>query len=236
MKSCMRDYLESSILRHGDIKDLSAVIEKGEKPAYKAFIDFMEGKTDPDIDIETTEKIIRKKIEEKQLGEEVYDVIISSPAKRAQATAGTVNTVLQTDKPIRISEYLREVKLPMDTISQEFYESAKNISEVRQKALEAFLAGDKLDEDALSTYRRAERFLIYLRRIRKQTMKKPLFITHGIFLRFLDLAMRHEGVNLPDDEAKAVIEREFKETKRRGTFEGMRIESNNEGIKSVGII
>lgn len=232
----MRDRLESSILRHGDVKDLSAAIERGEKPPYADFVDFMEGKTDPEVDTETTTELIRKKIAEGQMDKEDFDVIITSPAKRAQGTAETVNQVLGTDAAIRTSEYLKEVNLPMGSVTPEFYQGAKNINEVRKRALEAFLGGDKLDEDAVDAYRRAERFLVYERRIRKQTAKKPLFITHGIFLRILDLAMKHQEEELSDDQIRTMVKEEFAGTKRPGTFEGIRIESTEEGIKSVGIV
>ena len=88
----------------------------------------------------------------------------------------------------------------------------------------------------LDVYRRAERFLVYVRRIRKMTAQKPQFITHGVFLRFLGLAMKHQGENLSDDKVRAMVLEEFKGTKRRGTFEGLKIVANSEGIKSVGII
>ncbi len=68
----MRDSLESSILRHGDIKDLSAAIERGEKPPYDDFVDFMEGKTDPEIDAETTSELVRKKMAEGQMKREDF--------------------------------------------------------------------------------------------------------------------------------------------------------------------
>ena len=106
----------------------------------------------------------------------------------------------------------------MGSISAEFYEKAKNINEVRQEALEAFLRGAKIDESVLDVYRRAERFLVYVRRIRKMTAQKPQFITHWVFLRFLGLAMKHQGENLSDDKVRAMVLEEFKGTKRTGNL------------------
>ena len=115
----------------------------GGKPPYADFVNFMEGKTDPEVDNKTTQEIITKKVGDGQLKKDGFDLIITSPGKTA-TTAEIENQVLQTNKPIRISDYLREPKLPMGSISAEFYEKAKNINEVRQEALEAFLEEPKL--------------------------------------------------------------------------------------------
>lgn len=230
-----REYLESPLFRHGEIENLSKIIEKGEKPPYEDFIKFMEGKIDPPIDREATEKLIREKIKEGKKRDN-FDIIIYSPVLRAKQTAELIKEILELEIPIHPSKYLREINIPMDDITPEFYEQAKDIYEVRKKFLDHFLSGKKIDEDIVDVYKRAERFLTYFRRIKIFTNKRPLFITHGLFPRFLELATNHQGEKLSDDEIRTIIKEEFSKTKRPGVLEGFRITSTKEGSKLLDLI
>ncbi len=230
-----RDYLESSIFRHGKIEKISKSIEAGKKPPYEEYIKFMQGEIDPSIDREETGELIQKKIEAGELKKENFDIIICSPALRARQTSGLVKELLGTDAPVHPSEYLREVKISMEDITPEFYEQAKDVHEVRKKFFESLLAGKKVDEDIVDVYKRAERFLTYLQRIKKFTNKKPLFIGHGIFPRFLELAINHQEENLNDDEIRNLIKEEFNKTTTYGTFKGLRIASGRGGSKIISL-
>jgi broad specificity phosphatase PhoE len=230
-----REYLESSMLRHGRIEGLSELIEAGKKPPYAEFIKFMQGETDPPIDEAATGELIQEKIRQGKLNKEDFDIIICSPALRARQTSELVKQLLTTDAPVHPSEYLREARIPMGDITPEFYEQAEDISAVRKKFFESLLEGKKVDEDVVDIYRRAERFLVYLRKIREFTAKKPLFISHGIFSRFLELAVNHQGEQLDDENVRNFMSEELSETKRHGTFEGFKLASTKEKPKIIGL-
>lgn len=231
-----RESLESPLLRHGVIEKLGPVIEKGGKPPYGDFINFMENKVDPPIDKEATRKIVEDKMKEGKINRNDFDIIICSPALRAKQTAELMNDVLGLDAEVHPSAYLREINIPMGEITPEFYGKAKDIYEVRKKFMESFLAGGKIDEDVVDVFKRATRFLTYLRRIRKLTDKKPLFVTHGIYSRFLNLAIDHEADKLKDDEIRDLIKKEFAQTARPGNLGGFELSSSEKGTKIVGLV
>jgi len=78
----------------------------------------------------------------------------------------------------------------MDDITPEFYEGAKNLKEVREKFIQSFMDGKKVDVDIVDTYKRAQRFLRYLKGVKNLAGKKPLYISHGLFPRFLEIAIK----------------------------------------------
>ena len=230
-----RESLESSLLRHGKIEGFSEFIEAGKKPPYDEYVKFMRGEIDPPVDRGATKELIEEKIRTGKLKKEDFDIIICSPALRARQTSELVKENLETDVSIHPSEYLREMNIPMEDVTPEFYEQAKDIYEVRNKFFESLLAGKKVDEDIIDAYKRAERFLTYFRRVKKFTGKKPLFIAHGIFQRFLELAINHQGEQLDDDQIRNFIQEELQQTARHGTFDGFRIASGKEGAKIIGL-
>lgn len=211
------------------------MIEKGEKPPYEEFIKFMKGEIDPPIDAETTKSLINQRTEEGRLSKKGFDIIICSPALRARQTSELIKKTIANPVPVHVSKYLREVNIPMDDITPEFYMQAKDIHEVRQKFMDSFLAGEKIDEDVIEVYRRAERFLTYFRRIRKWTGKTPLFISHGIFPRFLNLAIKHQGEDLDNDKIRIMVREEFAKTSRPGTLRGFRLSIFETGEKILGL-
>ena len=231
-----REYLESTLLRHGDIAELSRYIERGEKPPYADFVKFVEGQFDPPVDEEATRNLIKAKFKNRQEGQASFDSIICSPALRAQQTAGLIRDELHLDSDIHPTQYLDEVKISMAQVTSEFYEKAKDIHEVRAKFMESFLNGEKVDEDIVDVFKRAREFLTYFRRVRKWTSHQPLLVTHSIFCRFIDLATRHEGEELTDEQIRALVQEEFSKTQRPGTLEGFRISSSPEGTKVLGVV
>lgn len=231
-----REYLESPLFRHGKVEGFSELIEAGKKPPYDEYIKFMRGEIDPPIDREATEELIQKKIETGELKKEDFDILICSPALRAKQTSELVKELLITEAPVHPSKYLREVITPMDDITPEFYEKAKDINEVRAKFFESLFNGKKVDEDIVDVYKRAERFLTYFHRIKKFTGKRPLFITHGIFSGFLELAINHQEEELNDEQIRNLVKEEFGKTTKRGTFEGFKLASGKEGTKIMGLI
>lgn len=230
-----RNHIEVGIVRHGSIANLSSRIEKGEKPPYEDFKGLIEGIIDPPIDEEETREIIQNKIKEGKIGKDI-NIIICSPTLRATQTAKLIKEIVGLDIPVHSHEYLREINLPMEDITPEFYEQAKDIYEIRKKILDSFLSGKKIDEDIVGAYHRAQRFLIYLRRIRRFTGKKPLFITHGIFARFLELAINHQEEELNDDQIKILVQNEFQKTSRPGVLEGFSVTNTQKGSEIVGLI
>ncbi len=236
MKINPRESLEAPFLRHGQIEELSKLIEKGEKPPYDVYLKFMKGEIDPPIDREETEKLIRKKIEEGKIKKEDFDIIICSPALRARQTSELVKTILGSEAEVHPSDYLREIKIPTEDITPEFYAQAENIEAVRKRFFESLMAGKKVDEDIVDVYKRVKRFLTYFHRIKRFTGKRPIFISHGLLPRFLEIAINHQGEDLSDDEIREIIKKEFARTVRRGTFEGIRLSSAEDGTKIIGVV
>ena len=230
-----REVLESAVLRHGHIAELSALIESGQKPPYEKFVQFMQGDIDPPIDEEATVRTIEEKMQRGEYKKEDVDIIICSPALRARQTANALKRVVGEDVPTHPSKYLREIRVPMDDVTPEFYERAKDIVEVRQQFMASLLDGKKVDEDIVDAYRRAERFLVYFHRIRERTNKHPLFVSHGIFSRFLNLAIDHHGETLSDKDVRLLVQGEFHNTQRPGTLEGIRLSSTKTGVKILGV-
>jgi len=228
--------LETLILRHGNITGLSKIIEKGEKPPYEEFVRFMTGEIDPPIDRESTQSLIEQRIREGKLVKDGFDTIICSRALRAQQTSELIREVAGSSAPVRVSKYLREILIPMNEITPEFYAQAENIHEVRRKFMGSFLEGKKVDEDLVQIYRRAERFLTYFRRIGKHTNKTPLFVSHGIFSRFLDLAARHQEEEFSDDQIKTMVQEEFATTSRPGVLQGFKLFTSKEGQTILELI
>jgi len=231
-----RESLEAPLLRHGDVEGISTFVEQGKKSPYELYVKFMRGEADPPVDEERTSKIIEDKIAKGELKKEDIDIIIHTPALRGQQTAELLKKLLGLDISTHASEYLQEVHMPMDEITPEFYEAAKDIKEVMGKFQDSFLGGKKVDEDVVDVYKRALTFLTYFRRIRKYTDKKPLFISHGIFSRFLNLAINHQQENLDDEQIRKLVQGEFKQTRRPGVVGGSRLESSKEGIKIMSVI
>ncbi len=231
-----RESLQASILRHGDVEGISTFVEQGKKPPYELYVKFMQGEVDPPIDEERTSKIIEDKIAKGEFKKENIDIIIHTPFLRGQQTAELLKKLLNLDVTTHASEYLREVKMPMDEVTPEFYEAAKDIKEVTNKFMDSFLSGKKVDEDVVDAYKRALTFLTYFRRIRKYTDKEPLFISHGIFSRFLNLAIDHQQENLDDEHIRKLVQDEFKQTKRPGVLGGSKLESSKEGTKIMSVI
>ncbi len=220
--------LESHIRRHGPVSgNLSAYIENGKKPPFEDFKNFLEETIDPEVEKEKTKKIVQDIFERGEISKEDFDIIISSPALRTKQTAKIIKQISGLNEKIRTSELLREVKIPM--ISQEQYENAENVNEIRELYFKSFLEGNKLDESPIDVYRRAEKFLKYVRKIKNLTEKKPLFMTHWIFMKFLQLAINHNGEELSDEQVSNLIQDEFADTKRFGVVQGRKIAVTNKG-------
>jgi len=231
-----REYLESSIVRHGEVENITTFMERGEKPNYETFLSYMNGEIDPPIDQETTSELIKKRVEAGELRKSDFDVIISAPALRAKQTAMGIKEITGSNAGIRTTDYLREVHIPMQTITSEFYASASDLSVVREKFLNSFFNGEKVDESVVDVFHRAQRFMEYLRKIKTLTSSKPLFVTHGIFARFLRLAIDNEDRELNEDQIQELVKQDFHQTPRPGTVGGIKLASTKEGTKIVGTI
>jgi len=231
----VREELNAPFLRHGDIAELSKLIENGEKPPYDEFVKFVQGEIDPPVEEEATRVLIRNKLKDQQESRK-FDLIICSPALRAQQTSELIKQELDLNCEIHHSEYLREIKMPMDDITPEFYNNAKDVHEVRAKFIESFLGGKKVDEDIVDTFKRASNFLTYFRRVRKWTTHQPLMVTHGMFSRFVDLATKHQGEELNDEQIKSLVQQELKQTRRPDTLGGFTLSSSTEGFKILDLV
>lgn len=228
-----RDSLESSIYRHGAIENFSAFLERGEKPAYEAFVQLVRGDIDPSIDPEVTEQLIRQQIESGEFKPEDYDAMVTSPALRARQTAESLTKVTGREVPIHTTPYLREIRFSMDDVTPELYEQASGFAEVRRRYIESFFSGKKIDEGPVDAYHRAERFLTYLRRVKNWTAINPLFISHGAFSRMLRLSIEHQSEHLDDDAIEAMVRAEFLSTPRLGVFTGFKTETTVAGTKII---
>ncbi|MFA4936891.1 MAG: histidine phosphatase family protein [Patescibacteria group bacterium] len=231
-----RENLESLFLRHGDVLDISTYIEKGEKPPYELLVKFMRGETDPPIDKESSTKLIQEKISSGEIKKGDFDIIICSSALRGRQTAELVRGLVDADIEVHPSDYLKEVKFPMDDITPEYYEQAKDMSEVRNKFIDSFLNGNIIDEGPVDVYKRANNFLTYLRRINKYTNRQPLFISHGFFARTLDLAISYQDEKFTDEQIAELMRKEFTQTKRPKPLGGFRLLSSSENTNIISII
>jgi len=225
--------LESLLYRHGAIADFSKQIERSEKPPYEDFKQFMTGEIDPPIDPEVTRELIQQKIETGEMPKDGFDIIICSPALRAQQTSEVFRDVVQADVDIHPTKYLREVKFPMKAITPKVYKEAQDLKEIRKKFIEAFINGDKIDEDIVDLYKRAQRVLRYLRGVKNLTEKKPLYISHGFFPRFIEMAINHQHEDLSDEEIRAVVTKELPQIERPGILSGMILESKKVDDKEI---
>ncbi len=231
-----REKLESPIIRHGPVEGISKYIEEGEKPPYDLYVKFMEGKIDPPVDFEKTVRLIEEKIRSGKVNPESFDIIISSPFLRAVQTAELIKKLSGSRAKIITSEFLREPKISMSDITRDFYENAENIKQIISKFIESFLDGKKNDEDVVEIYRGAERFLKYLKEVKKRTSKNPIFITHGIKARFINLALNHERENLSDDKVKEIIKKELRDIRRPSVIEGYVLETTETGTNLKELI
>ncbi|MFH1207594.1 MAG: histidine phosphatase family protein, partial [Patescibacteria group bacterium] len=200
-----REHMQADFLRHGMIDRLSAVIEANQKPDYNTAVDFIEGRIDPPIDVEASRQILQEKLEKDEITTQGINVIIHSQALRGTQTAELLRDVAQMNAQLRPTDLLREVNPPMSGVTREMYEAAPDWQAVRQMFMKDFLDGAKGNEDLVGAYRRAERFLVYLRRIRTQTKANPTFISHGMFSRFITLAMQHDGEDFNDDQVRELV-------------------------------
>lgn len=229
-----REHLQADILRHGMIDQLSALIEANQKPDYETTVEFIEGKIDPPIDFEASKLILQEKLERGEITTQDINVIIHSPALRGKQTAELLRDVAQVQSQLRSSDLLREVRPSMKGITREMFDAAPDIRAVRKMYMKDFLDGAKIDEDLVDVYRRAERFLVYLSRIRTQTKANPTFISHGLFSRFINLAMRHEREKFNDDQVRELVRADFTRTgARSSTLSGMRVENTAAGSKMI---
>lgn len=230
-----REKFQASVLRHGFIAELGKEIEAGRKPPYENMRQFMEGEIDPPIDVEATKRVIEERVENGELRAGDFNVIIHSPALRATQTAELIRETLGPDAQLRPSEYLAEVKISMDSISPEQYDAAPSLHEVRRKFMDDFLKGAKVDEGPVDVYRRAQRFLEFFRKTRTLTNAKPLYVSHGIFSRFLQLAIEHQNENLTDEQVMNLVQQEFHNTQRPDVLGGIRVENTHEGTSIVSM-
>ncbi len=229
----MRENLESDFRRHSKVENISKFIEKGQKPPYEVFKNFVEGNTDPQINRKGTEKMIREAVERGEIKEGDFNMMICSTAKRAEQTAGVINKSLQTNLPIRSTPRLLEGRFSFEDIPREVYEEAKDIHEVRKFYLESFLKGKKIDEGPVELYQRAQGVLRYFNKVKSLTEAKPLFISHGIFLRTLELAINHNQEKLDDQQVLELMQNELKDTPHPHVLGGLVVRSDKEGKLEV---
>ena len=114
-------------------------------------------------------------------------LIVSSPYLRTKQTAGIVSDYIFEKTGVRLdvneSELLKEVEFDKDALSQEEYEkllAEKGFMGVLDHYVNNWMDGKQHSENIDDTYARAQRFLTYLRRIRKWTNHDTVFVsTHG---------------------------------------------------------
>jgi broad specificity phosphatase PhoE len=230
-----RSEISADVLRHGSIEGFSRLIEAGHKPDFDEYARLLRGEIDPPVDPEGTRDLLEQKIASGEITPSDVNVIIHSPARRATETAELLRNMLHPSAVLRPNRDLLEVNLSMEHISREEYEQAVDVRDIIKRVIDDFLHGTTVDETPAQTYRRAERFLTYLRRVRTLTKANPMFVTHGTFARILELAIHHQGEKLDDQNIEALLQRELLSTKRRGVLEGLRIQNTSEGSKVVTI-
>lgn len=230
-----RPELTADVRRHGLIEGFGSLIESGKKPDFDDYAHLLRGEIDPPIDQAATRKILEQKIASGEIAPSDVNVIIHSPARRTTATAELLRELLHPASELRPNEDLREIKLSMEHISREEYEQTADVREIIRKVIEDFLHGTTVDETPVQAYHRAERFLAYVRRIRKLTRAAPSFVSHGTFTRVLELATLHHGEQLSDQDIQTLLQRELLSTRRRSVLEGLRIQNTDEGSKVISV-
>lgn len=114
-------------------------------------------------------------------------IIFSSPYLRTQQTAETIAEQIKkrtgNELDIHIVELLKEVEFDMNALTEEEYNkllTEKGFMGVLDFYVENWMNGRQKGENIDDTYQRAERFLTYLRRVRKWTSHDKVFVsTHG---------------------------------------------------------
>ncbi len=229
-----RESLQADILRHGMIENLSAMIERNQKPPYEVAVQHIEGTIDPPIDVEASRQILQDKLSRGEIKTNDINVIMHSTALRGKQTAELLAEEAHLSADLRPTDLLHEVHPSMDGISREMYDAAPDWQAVRRMFTENLFNGKIVDESIVDVYRRAERFLKFMRRIRTQTRANPAFVTHGMFSRFIDMAMQHEGEQLGDNQILELARADFARIATRpGTLSGMRVENTSTGSKKI---
>jgi broad specificity phosphatase PhoE len=221
-----RDRIEVSVVRHGPAADnLSTLIERGEKPPYLDFKAYLEGTIEPSIEVEKTRRLIRDRIEKGELTPGAYNVLVPSVQVRARETATLLKQELKVQGDIQPLSLLSEVKIPM--ISERAYNAAQNIDEVRELYFDDFLnkSPSRGYETPRDVFRRAQKVLHHIDELRTQTPAEPIFVTHWIFMKFLQLSIIHSNESLTDEQVDEKIRVGFRNTKRFGVVQGFSITS-----------
>lgn len=114
-------------------------------------------------------------------------LILSSPYLRTKQTAEFVaeyiGNQMGTKPDIVVSDLLKEVELDQGGLTEDEYNvllASKGIMGVLEHYEENWLKGTQKTENIDDTYKRAHRFLAYMRRVRKWTAHDKVFVaTHG---------------------------------------------------------
>lgn len=114
-------------------------------------------------------------------------LIVSSPYLRTKQTAGIVSDYIFEQTGVRLdvneSELLKEVEFDKHALTKEEYGkilAEKGFMGVLDQYANNWMEGNQSSENIDGTYARAQRFITYLRRIRKWTCHDTVFVsTHG---------------------------------------------------------
>lgn len=114
-------------------------------------------------------------------------LLVSSPYLRTRQTAQVVADYIFDKTGVRLdvneSELLKEVEFDKDALTEEGYKkilAEKGFMGVLDTYVDNWMQGRQHAENIDDTYARAERFLTYLRRVRKWTSHDTVFVsTHG---------------------------------------------------------
>jgi broad specificity phosphatase PhoE len=122
-----------------------------------------------------------------EVGLDKIKIIIASPYLRTRQTAEIVAEYIlsQTGNSVEVlvSDLLKEVEFDLNALTEDEYIKLikeKGFMGVLDKYVENWLTGKQEKENINDTYKRAHRFLVYLRRVRKWTRHDKVFVsTHG---------------------------------------------------------
>ena len=139
-------------------------------------------KVEPDVDAEE----LKKRVQLNELKKSKFEVIFTSPSKRARQTAKIMAKLLSiTD--IKEAAELREIIFnPKKLVDKNEYKK-RGLQSVREGLFSAIEEGTNIEK----TPEILHRVLMFKKRMKKSHYSSVLVITHGFFLRIVDLHLHN---------------------------------------------